>query len=112
MSPEQCRGEPPSPFMDIYSIGCTFFHLVTGQTPYQAPNAAMMMIRHMQDEPPNLDGLTDLSKGTQYLLKRCLAKNPTDRFQNYLQMLDAAKSAYALTKTTRIFNPNRIIDGR
>ena len=112
MSPEQCRGEPPSPFMDIYSIGCTFFHLITGQTPYQAPNAAMMMIRHMQDEPPTLDDLADVGKGSQYLLKRCLAKHPGDRFQNYLQMVDAAKSAHALTKTARIFNPNRIIDSR
>ena len=112
MSPEQCRGEPPSPFMDIYAIGCTFFHLVTGRTPYQAPNAAMMMIRHMQDEPPTLEGLADVSKGTHYLLKRCLAKNPGDRFQNYLHLLEAAKSAYGLTKTTRILNPNRITESR
>jgi len=112
MSPEQCRGEPPSPFMDIYAIGCTFFHLVTGRTAYQAPNAAMMMIRHMQDEPPTFEGVAEVSKGTHYLLKRCLAKNPRDRFQNYLQLLDAAKSAHALTKTTRIFNPGNIIENR
>ena len=72
----------------------------------------MMMIRQMQDEPPTLDDLVDVSKGTQYLLKRCLAKDPGDRFQNYLQMLDAAKSAYSLTKTSRIFNPKRTTENR
>ncbi len=108
MSPEQCVGAPPSPFMDIYAIGCTFFHLVTGRTPYLAPNSAMMMISHMQEPPPTFEGLAEVSKGAHYVLKRCLAKNPRDRFQNYLQIVDAAKSAYLLTPTTRIFRPGSL----
>ncbi len=106
MSPEQCVGAPPSPFMDIYAIGCTFFHLVTGRTPYQARNAAMVMISHMQEPPPTFDGIANIGKGSQYLLKRCVAKNPKDRFQNYAQIADAAKSAFLMTKTTRIFRPS------
>ena len=79
MSPEQCVDAPPSPFMDIYAIGCMFFHLVTGSTPYQARNAAMLMISHMQEPPLTFDGIATVGKGSQYLLKRCLAKNPKDR---------------------------------
>jgi serine/threonine protein kinase len=103
MSPEQCRGAPPSPMMDIYSIGCTFFNLVTGRTPYQAPNSAMMMIHHMHDEAPTFDERDHISKSSQYLLKRCLAKDPNERFANYVELLEAAKSAYSLNKTTRFF---------
>ena len=93
MSPEQCVGQPPSPMMDMYAIGCTFFHLMTGRTPYVAPNATAMMMKHIQEAPPTFDGLLEVSPGTAYLLKRCLAKNPRDRFQNYKQVIAAVNSA-------------------
>jgi hypothetical protein len=101
MSPEQCVGAPPSPLMDIYAIGCTFFHLLTGRTPYQAPNAAMMLMAHLQEAPPTFDGLVDVSPGSVYLLKRCLAKNPRDRFKNYRQVIEAVNSA-RFSLSTRI----------
>ena len=105
MSPEQCVGQPPSPMMDIYAIGCTFFHLITGRTPYQAPNAGAMMMKHIQDPPPTLDGLVDVSSGTTYLLKRCLAKSPRDRFKNFKQLGDAVNSA-KFSLSTRIKREN------
>ena len=101
MSPEQCVGQPPSPMMDIYAIGCTFFHLMTGRTPYQAPNAGVMMMKHLQEPPPTLDPFMKVSSGTAYLLKRCLAKNPRDRFKNYKQLI-AAVNAAKFSTTTRI----------
>ena len=94
MSPEQCLGEPPSPLMDIYAIGCTFFHLITGQTPYQAPNSGAVMMKHLHAPLPIFDGLADVSSGSAYLLKRCLAKNPRERFKNYKQLEAAVTSAY------------------
>ena len=101
MSPEQCVGQPPSPMMDMYAIGCTFFHLMTGRTPYLAPNATAMMMKHLQEPPPTFDGLLEVSPGTTYLLKRCLAKNPRDRFQNYKQVV-AAVNAAKFSMTSRI----------
>ena len=101
MSPEQCVGAPPSPLMDIYAIGCTFFNLLTGKTPYQANNAAMMMMRHIQEQPPVFDAELEVSSGTAYLLKRCMAKSPRDRFQNYKQVIDAVDSA-RFSMSTRI----------
>ncbi len=94
MSPEQCLGEPPSPLMDIYAIGCTFFHLITGQTPFQAPNSGAVMMKHLHAPLPVFDGLADVSSGSAYLLKRCLAKNPRERFKNYKQLEAAVNSAY------------------
>ena len=101
MSPEQCVGQPPSPMMDMYAIGCTFFHLMTGRTPYLAPNATAMMMKHIQEPPPTFDGLLEVNPGTTYLLKRCLAKNPRDRFQNYKQVI-AAVNAAKFSMTSRI----------
>ena len=93
MSPEQCLGQPPSPMMDIYAIGCVYFQLITGRTPYQAGNPGMMMMKHLQDPPPVFAGLADVSSGSDYLLKRCLAKKPKDRFQNYKKLEGAVTSA-------------------
>jgi serine/threonine protein kinase len=101
MSPEQCLGEPPSPLMDIYAIGCTFFHLITGQTPYQAPNSGAVMMKHLHAPLPVFDGLADVSSGSAYLLKRCLAKNPRERFKNYKQLEAAVTSAY-YSMTTKV----------
>lgn len=100
MSPEQCVGQPPSPMMDMYAMGCTLFHLMTGRTPYLAPNATAMLMKHIQEPPPTFDGLLEVSPGTAYLLKRCLAKNPRDRFQNYKQVIAAVNSA-KFSMTTR-----------
>ena len=101
MSPEQCTGQPPSPMMDIYAIGCTFFHLMSGRTPYQAPSTAAMMMKHLQDPLPVFDSALEVSTGTAYLLKRCLAKNPSDRFKNYKQLISAVASA-KFSMTARI----------
>ena len=105
MSPEQCVGAPPSPLMDIYAIGCTFFHLIAGRTPYQAPNTPMMMMKHLQEAPPTFDGVAEVSNGASYLLKRLMAKNPRDRFKNYEQIIAAVQSAAFTSSTTRIRRP-------
>ena len=34
IAPEQARGEPVSERSDVYSLGCTLFHLLTGRAPY------------------------------------------------------------------------------
>ncbi len=101
MSPEQCVGAPPSPLMDIYAIGCVFFQLIAGRTPYKAPNAAMMMMKHLKDAPPTFDGVAEVSSGANYLLKRCMAKHPKDRFRNYQQVIAAVSSAQ-FSLSTRI----------
>jgi serine/threonine protein kinase len=104
MSPEQCVGAPPTPLMDVYAIGCTFFQLVTGRTPYLAPSSSAMMMKHMQDPPPEFTGIIEVSNGSQYLLKRLMAKNPRDRFRNFRQIVAAVDSA-RFSLTTRIRLP-------
>ena len=104
MSPEQCVGAPPTPLMDVYAIGCTFFQLITGRTPYLAPSSSAMMMKHMQDAPPEFTGFADVSGGSHYLLKRLMAKNPRDRFRNFRQIVAAVDSA-RFSLTTRIRLP-------
>ncbi|MHC4871231.1 MAG: protein kinase domain-containing protein [Planctomycetota bacterium] len=51
MSPEQCDGEELSTLTDIYSLGATFYRIVTGILPFTAPTAVSMMYKHKHEEP-------------------------------------------------------------
>jgi len=53
-SPEQVRGETPGSAADIYSLGCIFYHLLTGSPPFTAEEPFAIAKQHLQDEFPLL----------------------------------------------------------
>ena len=93
MSPEQVRGEAPTPFMDMYALGCVLYHLLTGETPFSAPNAVMMMQAQLDAAPPDAGKLAEITPSTAAVITRCLAKNPRDRFPSWKHVLQAVQSA-------------------
>ena len=52
MAPEQIRAKPPDRRADIYSFGCMMFELVTGRTPFTAPNPDELLRKHLYQEAP------------------------------------------------------------
>ena len=54
ISPEQVRGETSGPAVDIYSLGCVFYHLLTGQPPFSGDDAVAVAMQHLQGKFPNL----------------------------------------------------------
>lgn len=80
MSPEQIRGEPPTPASDIYSLGATFFHLATGRPPFTRGN---VIEAHLSAPAPNpLDLVPGLPPGLDEIIGRCLAKDSGDRYHS------------------------------
>lgn len=53
MSPEQCRGEEVDFRADLYSMGCMFFHLVSGQTPFPSRKLHEIIEQHLTADPPD-----------------------------------------------------------
>ena len=71
--------------VDIYSLGCTLYKLLTGHAPFSGPqhqSALRKMLAHAQTPPPEADSLRpDIPAELVAVLKRMMAKDPADRFQ-------------------------------
>lgn len=82
MSPEQVEGRPVDPRTDIYSLGVTAYHLLSGEPPFRGQTAFEVAVQHVQKEPAPLAELRpDLPPGLCALVHKMLAKKPEDRYQ-------------------------------
>ena len=81
MSPEQVRGEPVDGRADLYALGATFFHLLTGETLFQGPTSGAVMVQHSTARPrPVRELRPELSRGIEAILLKLLAKRPGERY--------------------------------
>lgn len=80
MSPEQWTGQEIAPPSDIYSLGCTFYHLLVGRTPYSARDLAGCFHAHCHTPVPDAkQSLPDIDPLLAELLRRCMSKRPQER---------------------------------
>ena len=71
---------------DLYSLGCTMYHLLSGQGPFHGPEfdtAGKKMLAHVQSEPEPLGRKApDVPAGVSGIVHRLMAKAPEQRFQS------------------------------
>jgi len=89
ISPEQAKGEKDlDGRTDIYSLGATFYHLVTGQTPFSGATAAIVMMKHLNEQIPNpQDILEDIPNSVVHVIQNMMAKEPGDRYRDCNELL-------------------------
>ena len=97
MAPEQIRGEREiGPAADLYALGATLVHLLTGRPPYAGVNAYEILRRHIEDPLPDLGALrAGLSPATRRLVATAMAKDASDRHPGWTAFIAAAEHALA-----------------
>ena len=95
MAPEQIRADPDIDCRaDIYSLGTTLYHLLTGQTPFSGNSPGAIMLAHVNDEIPNpSEVIPSLHSETVELVMLAMAKKRDERFANYAAFKQALNGA-------------------
>jgi len=111
ISPEQIRGEVDIDFRaDIYSLGATLYHLVTGQVPFDGPTPAAVMHKHLKEPLVPPDHLnTALSAGLGEVVEVMMAK---DRNQRYSATSDVLVDMQAIAAGQPPLLARKQIDAR
>ncbi|MCX7805034.1 MAG: serine/threonine protein kinase [Planctomycetota bacterium] len=89
ISPEQARGiQDVDVRSDIYSLGASMYHMMTGQPPFPGGNAMIVMSKHVSEEPVPVRRLAPgASEGIEALIEKMLSKKPEDRQQTPEELL-------------------------
>lgn len=89
-SPEQLRGEELDVRSDVYSVGATLYHLLTGQTPFSANDFVKLITEVLDKEPQAPVAIrADIPNELARVILKCLHKDRKARFQSYEQLRDA-----------------------
>jgi serine/threonine protein kinase len=87
MSPEVIRSEMPDERSDLYSLGVTFYEMLSGDPPFDAPSAMSLLMRHLNDPVPDLKTKRqDLPPELIRIVNRSLEKDRDNRYGSASEM--------------------------
>lgn len=103
VAPEKIKREPETFLSDMYSLGGTLYHAITGHTPFEAPSIEELVAAHVQEPltPPNHVN-PEITQDTSDALLRVMEKDPAQRFLSYddfIMALTAARSKLLIAQS-------------
>jgi serine/threonine-protein kinase len=119
MSPEQAGGQHELDIRsDIYSLGATFYYLLTGQCAFTGRSPLEIIVKSMREDPPPLHQAAPwVSPRVAEIVARCMARRPQDRYQNPAEVRGELlavlhRSATASSASTALLATQRARRGR
>lgn len=108
MSPEQCESKPVDNRSDLYSLGATYYTLLTGDHPYEdAGSIVQIMYAHCHAEvldPREVN--SQIPDKCSAIIQKAMAKKPEDRYQSAEEMLTDLK---AVTASSERYGDTKIL---
>jgi eukaryotic-like serine/threonine-protein kinase len=92
MSPEQAQGRPLDERSDIFSFGAVLYELLSGERAFAGDTMAQVLSAVLRDNPRPLRA----PSGIDTIVKRCLAKQPSERFSSATELLAALEQKIAV----------------
>jgi serine/threonine-protein kinase len=90
ISQEQARGQTDIDIRsDLYSLGASFFHALTGKPPFDGPTPAVIMTKHLTEELPSAKELRpDAAPGCAIIIEKLMEKDREDRYQEPIEVIE------------------------
>jgi len=92
MAPELHTGGEASVASDLYSMGCVLWTTVAGTAPYPGTTDYEVVSAHLEQPVPQLDGAAAMVEGINSVLRRAMAKDPTQRHRDAAQLRDELRA--------------------
>ena len=89
MSPEQAMGHPIDARTDIYSLGITAFHLLTGKRPFEAKSKVDVMLMQVKNPLPSLKDFVPVDDRIVAMVEKMCSKQPPQRYQSCDELMEA-----------------------
>jgi serine/threonine-protein kinase len=103
ISPEQARGDPDVDIRsDLYGLGATLYHMLTGRPPFEGNSPALVMSKHLTESPkPPRQLDPTISQLGEVIVLRLLQKRREDRYQTPAECLQKVDEALRLLQAAR-----------
>lgn len=89
LAPEVAAGSEPDGRADLYSLGCTLFHLLAGASPFRDGTPAEILAAHVQDSIPTVNDIRpEVPRSLAAVIERLMAKRREDRFADAGQVVE------------------------
>ncbi len=112
VAPEKIKREPETFLSDMYSLGATLYHAITGRVPFDAPTPEEVVQAHVYTPliPPNQVEQVgaEITQATSDAIAKALEKNPADRFLSYDELIMALEAARSLLLRQQISTPDEV----
>lgn len=107
VAPEKIKREKETFLSDMYSLGATLYHALTGHVPFEAPTVEELVAAHVHTPltPPNLV-IPEITQPTSDALVKVMAKNPADRYLSYDEFRMALEFARTQVLIHQIAQPD------